>query len=489
MAPASPRLRFAPSPTGTLHLGNARTALINWLVARAANGKLVLRIEDTDADRNVVGAEQRIFETLRWLGIDWDEGPDVGGGHGPYRQSERGALYREAVARLLEDERAYYCFEDPDALRAAQTEAHDRGQTFQHVCRELTAEESRRRLEAGEAAAVRFRTPDRRVRFDDGLRGSTGVESGELDDFIVARGDGTPTYQLAVVVDDHGMLIDHVVRGQDHLSNTPKQLLLYEALGWSPPRFTHLPLVLGADRSRLSKRHGAVSVEQMRDDGILPESLANYLTLVGMAPAEGREIWRLSELVECFDLGSLSSTNIGFDLQKLEWLNQQHLSGLQLDDLLERAGGVLAAADIELPADGPGRDWWLELADLVRPSLQRLDELTLRFDELARAPAPTIEVGDNSPDHAMLSAFHRASMAGELGTVEAFKEVAGRIGEQTGLRGKGLFQPLRQALTGQDHGPELARLVPLMENARRAGVTPDIPTVAERIAPLVAAHG
>ena len=370
MARDSPRLRFAPSPTGTLHLGNARTALINWLVARASGGALVLRIEDTDTARNVEGAEQHIFEILRWLGIDWDEGPDVGGDRGPYRQSERGALYREAVARLFEAELVYYCFEDPGELRAAQAEARQHGRSLQHACRDLSPSEARRRVEAGEQAAVRFRVPDRPVRFEDGLRGSTGVQAGEVDDFVVARRDGTPTYQLAVVVDDHGMSIDHVVRGQDHLSNTPKQLLLYEALGWSPPRFTHLPLVLGADRSRLSKRHGDVTVEQMRADGVLPEALANYLTLLGWAPPDGREVWRLMELVESFEISGLSPSNVGFDVTKLEWLNQQHLLALPLDEVLERARGRLADAGIELAADGPARDWWRELVDLVRPSLR-----------------------------------------------------------------------------------------------------------------------
>ncbi len=472
-----------------LHLGNARTALINWLLARAAKGTLVLRIEDTDAARNVAGAERHILETLRWLGIDWDEGPDVGGQNGPYRQSERGALYREAVARLLEGGHAYYCFEDPGELRNAPAEAHRRGQSLRHRCRDLPLREALRRVEAGEPAAVRFRTPDRAVRFEDGLRGATGVPAGEVDDFVVARHDGTPTYQLAVVVDDHGMSIDHVVRGQDHLSNTSKQLLLYEALGWSPPCFSHLPLVLGADRSRLSKRHGDVTVEQMRHAGVLPEALANYLALLGCAPPDGREVWRLEELVASFQIASLSSANVGFDLSKLEWFNQQHLLALPLDDVLERVSGALSGAGIELPTTGPARQWWRELVDLLRPSLGRIDELPDRFEQLMGAP-PSLSQTELDPENrAMLSAFHRASCDGELTTVDDFKAAARRIGEQTGRRGRALFQPLRNALTGEDHGPELARLVPLIENARRSGVRPDVHTVAERIASLVAVHG
>jgi glutamyl-tRNA synthetase len=489
MAPDSPRLRFAPSPTGSLHLGNARTALINWVMARAAKGTLVLRIEDTDVARNVAGAEEHIFETLRWLGVDWDEGPGVGGDHGPYRQSERRAMYDDAVAQLLETEHAYYCFEEPGELRITQLEARQRGQPFRHACRDLPRHEAFSRVEAGEPAAIRFRVPDRAVRFVDGLRGATGVQAGEIDDFVVARRDGTPTYQLAVVVDDHGMSIDQVVRGQDHLSNTPKQLLLYEALGWTSPGFTHLPLVLGADRSRMSKRHGDVTVEQMRDSGVLPEALANYLTLLGWAPPDGHEVWRLAELAERFQVENLSSTNVGFDPSKLDWLNQQHLQALPLDDFLERANGALADAGFEMAATGPAREWWRELVDLLRPSLRRIDELPHRLQKLMRGPGPEAQTESDPRHHAALSAFHQASRAGELTAASDFKAVARRIGEATGLSGRELFQPLRNALTGENHGPELARLVPLIENARSRGVEPDIETVAERIEALVAKRG
>lgn len=485
MAPDNPRLRFAPSPTGTLHLGNARTALINWLMARAAKGTLVLRIEDTDAARNVAGAEGHIFDTLRWLGIDWDEGPDVGGDHGPYRQSERLPLYSDAVAQLLDTEHVYYCFEEPGELRSAQLQARQQDQVFRHPCRDLSRREALSRVEAGEPAAVRFRVPDRAVQFVDGLRGVTGVQAGEIDDFVVARRDGTPTYQLAVVVDDHGMSIDQVVRGQDHLSNTPKQILLCEALGWTSPSFTHLPLVLGADRSRMSKRHGDLTVEQMRDNGVLPEALANYLTLLGWAPPDGREVWRLPELLDCYSVENLSSANVGFDLGKLDWLNQQHLQALPLDEVLQRASGVLAAAGFELAAAGPARQWWCDLVDLLRPSLRRVNELPVRLEKLVRAPTPAAQAAPGSRHHAALSSFQQASRAGELTTAGDFKAVARRIGAATGLSGRELFQPLRQALTGEDHGPELARLVPLLENARSRGVEPRFETVDERLEPLV----
>ena len=489
MALTSPRLRFAPSPTGALHLGNARTALINWLIARASKGTLVLRIEDTDTARNIAGAEQQIFEALRWLGIDWDEGPDIGGDNGPYRQSERSALYHGAVTRLLKAEHAYYCFEKPGELRDARAEAHQRGQPFQHLCRELPPREALRRVEEGEKAAVRFRVPDRAVLFRDGLRGATGVQAGEVDDFVVARHDGTPTYQLAVVVDDHGMSIDHVVRGQDHLPNTPKQLLLYEALGWPSPSFTHLPLVLGEDRSRLSKRDGDVTLEKMRAGGILPEALANYLTLLGWVPPDAREVWQLPELVGAFQVASLSSANIGLDLTKLEWLNHQHLVALPLDDVMERVHEVFEGVGIELATTGPARDWWREFVDLLRPSLRRIDELPQQLEKLAATPTHGGQTEPGSRHHAMLSAFQQASRVGELTTAADFKAAAHRIGKQTGLGGRALFQPLRNALTGEDHGPELARLVPLIETAQISGVKPGIETVAERIAPLVTARG
>lgn len=469
------RLRFAPSPTGTLHLGNARTALINWLVARQSGGTLVLRVEDTDLRRNVPGAEAELVADLAWLGLDWDEGPDVGGPMGPYRQSERSASYRAAVDALLARGAAYPCF----CAATGRVEEEPAAHGYPGTCRSLPAAEARRRIAAREPHAVRLRAPaDGSVRFVDGLRGETGVAPGEIDDFVIARSDGSPTYLLAAVVDDHEMQIDHVIRGQDHLSNTPRQLLLYGALGWAPPRFTHLPLVLGPDRSRLSKRHGAASVAEMRSRGILPVALVNYLVLLGWAPPDDREVQSQHELVESFRLDGLSSVNVVFDEGKLEWLNQQHLARLAPEELLARAEPFLARAGIAV-GSADARQWWTDLIALVAPSCRRLDELPERLAPVLRMPASAGELGAEA--RSVVEAFRLAADAGDLDDPDRFRAAARAVAERTGCKGRALFQPLRMALTGEEHGPELATLVPLLARASSLQMSPAVPGASDRL--------
>ena len=488
---SSPRLRFAPSPTGSLHLGNARTALVNWLAARAQGGTLLLRIEDTDTERTQAGAEAAILQDLEWLGIDWDEGPGVGGEYGPYRQSERGALYEAATLRLLEISAAYRCFCDRDQLDAERRAARDRGETTRYpgFCRQLDAAEATRRHRAGEPSVVRFRAPERAVRFADRLRGETGVGAGEVEDFIIQRADGRPTYQLAVVVDDHAMAITHVVRGQDHLSNTPRQLLLYEALGWEPPVFAHLPLVLGPDRSRLSKRHGATSVAAMRQRGILSEALVNTLALLGWGPPDDHEVLTLEELLAVWDLEALSAANAVFDFDKLEWLNQQHLLRLTPEEVLRRAESFLAVAGLAVPASGQGRDWWVDVVDLLRLSCTRLSDLPARAEALFEEPSERVVEADRAHEQSALHAFVAASERGALACVEGFRAAAGEISAATGARGRGLFHPLRVALTGAQQGPELARLVPLIERGAELGIEPRVADVATRLRRVLGAPG
>jgi glutamyl-tRNA synthetase/nondiscriminating glutamyl-tRNA synthetase len=474
------RLRFAPSPTGTLHLGNARTALVNWLEARRQGGTLVLRLEDTDVERNVEGAEAEIMGDLAWLGIDWDEGPDRRGPHGPYRQSERSARYRAAVDALRAAGAAYPCFcgsgrlgPAADATEGAPTHG------YPGTCRHLSAEQVSRRLETGTPAAIRLRVPDSEIRFEDGLRGSTGVQAGEVDDFVIARADGSPTYLLAVVVDDHDMQIDHVIRGQDHLSNTPRQILLYQALGWSPPRFSHLPLVLGADRSRLSKRHGAASVADMRRSGILPDALANYLALLGWAPPDGNEVLSMPELVDAFRVQDLSAANVAFDQAKLEWLNQQHLARTEPRALLRRSEPFLAAAGLGLDGrNGELRDWWQDLVQLFAPTCRRLDELPARLAGVVTLPASAVL---DSAGRDVVEAFLQEALAGQLVGADQFRAAAKRTAASTGSKGRLLFQPLRLALTGEEHGPELARLVPLLDRVGGLEPPPGIPSLVERL--------
>ena len=322
------RVRFAPSPTGHLHVGNARTALFNWLLARGKGGTFILRIEDTDRERSSAESEAAILDDLRWLGLDWDEGPDIGGPHGPYRQSERLDLYRSYATGLLVKARAYYCFCTPEALDAERAAALAAGTPARYSgrCREIPGDRARARVEAGEAAAVRFRVPDSgQLSFTDVVRGRVTFELEVIGDPIILRSDGQPAYNFAVVVDDGLMEVTHVVRGEDHISNTPRQLLIYEALGFAPPSFAHLSLVMAPDHSPLSKRHGATSVAEFRAKGYLPEALVNYLALIGWSPGNDEELLPMTELARRFALEAVGHSAGVFDEEKLAWVNRHYL--------------------------------------------------------------------------------------------------------------------------------------------------------------------
>jgi len=481
------RLRFAPSPTGLLHVGNARTALVNWLVARHGGGSLVLRIEDTDVERSDEENEATILADLAWLGIEWDEGPDIGGPHGPYRQSERLDRYAEVARRLVASGRAYPCFQTAEQVESLRRQARRDGESFRFrgEHRDASADEARALIEQG-GAALRFKVGDRDVRFIDDLRGETGLAAGEIGDFVVARADGTPTYNFAVVVDDHDMRIERVVRGEDHLPNTPRQILLYEALEWQPPAFTHLPLVLGSDRSRLSKRHGATSVAEMRDGGVLPEALCNFLALLGWSPPEQNEVLRPAELEAAYDVSTISAANSVFDLTKLEWLNGQHMALLSPGDLLDRAAPFLVEAGIELPGPGSEREWWAAAAVLAGGGGRRLTDLATRLHELV-SPSwdglfeANAKVRDDEEALAVVGAFAESSRAGELDSEEAYLDAASRVRDATGASGRRLFHPLRLAISGRDSGPELKQLIPLLEAGARLAIEPAVAGIAERI--------
>src|SRR5215813_10125613 len=332
------RVRFAPSPTGQLHVGNARTALFNWLLARGQRGTFILRIEDTDAERSTRESETAIIRDLRWLGLDWDEGPDVDGPHGPYRQSERLHLYASYAAELLAADKAYHCFCSTAQLEAERQEALATGRPAHYAgtCRRLSKAQAAARMAAGERPAIRFRVPhEHDVVFTDAVRGEVRFQSEVIGDPVIVRADGHPAYNYAVVVDDALMEITHVIRGEDHISNTPRQLLLYEALGWSPPAFGHVSMVLGPDHSKLSKRHGATSVSEFRERGYLPEALANYLALLGWSPGDGEELIPLDEMAKRFRIDDVGKSAGVFDPEKLAWVNRHYLKAAS-DDRLAR---------------------------------------------------------------------------------------------------------------------------------------------------------
>src|SRR5579883_119321 len=322
------RVRFAPSPTGQLHVGNARTALFNWLVARQKNGVMILRIEDTDVERSEARFEKQIYEDLRWLGLDWDEGPDKGGPHTPYRQSDRVKLYQEYAERLIKEGKAYPCFCSKDTDKDAEEEGSGDGTKPRSApvadpCRTIRPAEAAARRAAGTPAAIRLRIPERPIRFHDIVRGKIEFSHEVVPDFVLIRSSGVPVYNYVVVVDDADMKITHVIRGDDHLANTPKQVVLYEALGWRVPEFAHLSTILGPDRERLSKRHGATSLAQFREMGVLPQALMNYLALLGWAPSGGtRETFTAPELIREFSLKRVTPSPAVFDMEKLNWLNR-----------------------------------------------------------------------------------------------------------------------------------------------------------------------
>jgi glutamyl-tRNA synthetase len=341
-----PRVRFAPSPTGYLHVGGARTALFNWLYARRHGGTFVLRIEDTDVGRSSDDMVAGILEGLRWLGLDWDEGPEVGGPHAPYFQSGRLERYRALAEGLVTDGHAYYCYCTQERLQQERqaAEAAGGGWMYDRRCLSLSPEQIAEYEATGVARAVRFRVPPGETRFDDLVKGPITFGHAHIEDFVLLRSDGYPTYQLSVVADDVDMGITHVVRGDDHISNTPKQQLLYEALGAPPPRFGHVPLILGPDKKRLSKRHGATSVTEYARQGYLSAAMVNFLALLGWSPGTDKEIFTTEELIGAFTLEGISGGNAVFNVEKLDWMNAQHISRMGPAAVLDRIAFDLHAA-------------------------------------------------------------------------------------------------------------------------------------------------
>ncbi|HZQ91374.1 MAG TPA: glutamate--tRNA ligase [Terriglobales bacterium] len=523
-ASSNVRVRFAPSPTGHLHVGNARTALFNWLFARQLGGKFILRIEDTDIERSDPAHEMQLIADLKWLGLDWDEGPDFEhrdkwiGEYGPYRQSDRLAIYREHAERLLAEGKAYLCFCTPEELERERQRAQQehRQPIYSGKCRAVSKEEAQRRRAAGEQAAIRLRIPEHPIRFHDIVHGDVEFSSEVVSDPIILRSSGMPVYNYVVVIDDALMKITHVIRGDDHLSNTPKQVALYEALGWPAPEFAHLSTILGSDRERLSKRHGATSIASFREMGVLPEALANYLVLLGWAPPGGdREIFSRDELVQEFDLKRVTPSPAVFDFEKLYWLNRHYIKQKTSDELLRlsipffgRAG--LLGDDLKrlfdtYPKDrlvqvNAGGPWLERVIELFAPSVDRLEQLPQRaalifnFDPQAAIASPdNAEVLAWPNTRAVLSRF-AAKLFGDVAdegdpplTVEQFKKLVNDVKAETGAKGKELFHPIRLAITGSHSGPEFDKLVPLIEEGARLRLPRPIKSVRQRVREFLAA--
>ncbi|MGZ8566549.1 MAG: glutamate--tRNA ligase, partial [Actinomycetota bacterium] len=348
MTTAEVRCRFAPAPSGSLHVGNARTALFSWLWARRNRGTFILRVEDTDASRVTEEAFRGVLDDLTWLGLDWDEGPGVGGPHGPYRQSERGAIYGDMAERLIADGHAYRCYCTPEELEARNEAAKARGEPpgYDGRCRTLTDAERAGFVAGGRPSTVRFAMPEREWVVDDLVKGKVRWSPGQLRDFVLVRSDGSPVFLLVVAVDDMAMRVTHVVRGDDLLTAAPRNIAVIQALGGTPPAYAHLPQVVGPDRRPLSKRHGSTSVEAFREQGFLPEALVNYLALLGWSPGDDREIAGLDELTQVFDLSRVSSNPAAFDVEKLTWMNNRYIQGMADDELAARCVHFLTAAGL-----------------------------------------------------------------------------------------------------------------------------------------------
>src|SRR5436305_11059679 len=373
------RARFAPSPTGQIHVGNARTALFNWLFVRRQGGTFVLRIEDTDLERSETRYETQLLNDLKWLGLDWDEGPDIGGPYGPYRQTDRMEIYRTTALRLVQERKAYYCFCSAEELERErqQAVAEHKPQIYSGKCRSLDPDEAQRRVTDGEAAAIRLKIPEHPIKFHDLVHGAVEFASEVVSDLIIVRSSGVPVYNFVVVIDDAEMKITHVVRGDDHLSNTPKQVALYEALDLPVPEFAHLSTILGPDRERLSKRHGATSIANFRDMGILPEALMNYLALLGWAPSGGtRETFTPRELVKEFSLKRVTPSPAIFDMEKLHWLNRHYLKQAQSERILQLAQPFFQHAALLPEQPSPEVSAWFgKLLVLLVPYVDKLEQL------------------------------------------------------------------------------------------------------------------
>ncbi|WP_280149063.1 glutamate--tRNA ligase [Bacillus safensis] len=466
------RVRYAPSPTGHLHIGNARTALFNYLFARSQGGKFIIRIEDTDQKRNVEGGEESQLRHLQWLGIDWDESIDKDGGYGPYRQSERNDIYKKYYDELLEKDLAYKCYctaEELEAEREAQI-ARSEMPRYSGKCSHLSKEEEDKLIAEGREPSIRFRVPKGEIiKFDDMVKGEISFETDGIGDFVIVKKDGTPTYNFAVAVDDHLMKMTHVLRGEDHISNTPKQIMIFHAFGWHVPLFGHMTLIVNENRKKLSKRDESIIqfIEQYKNLGYLPEALFNFIALLGWSPVGEEELFTKEQFIDIFDVNRLSKSPALFDMHKLKWVNNQYVKALDLDQVvaltlphLQKAGKVSEQLTEE------ENTWVRKLISLYHEQLSygaEIVELTeLFFKEQIEYNQEAKEVlAEEQVPEVM------ASFAGQLEQLESFtpdeiKAAIKAVQKETGHKGKKLFMPIRVAVTGQMHGPELPQSIELL---------------------------
>ncbi|MBN2135149.1 MAG: glutamate--tRNA ligase [Acidobacteria bacterium] len=457
------RVRFAPSPTGELHVGGARTAVFNWLFARSKGGKFLLRIEDTDRERSSEAMTGRILEGLRWLGIDWDEDPLF--------QSSRLPAHLENVDKMMASGNAYRCFCDPEKLAAEREEALKSGANswkYPGYCRDLDENTVKTNLEKGLSFSVRFKIPEGETSFNDLVHGETVFDNSNIDDFIIVRSDGTPTYQLSVVSDDIEMKITHVIRGNDHISNTPKQILIYKALGKDVPEFGHIPLILGQDKKRLSKRHGATSLIEYKERGYLPEAMFNFLSLLGWSPGNDREYLRKDELIKIFSLDKITKSGAVFDEQKLAWLNGQFLSDLPAEEIIEEIKPRFETAGLwDNSFQGERKEWFYNLINLLKTRCRILDDFItdagpyltdhIHYDDNGvKKHLKNSEVIEHLSD--LLDVYSEIKDFNEANTEDVLRKLAEKLDISAGK----LIHPLRMALVGVPVSPGVFEVAVLM---------------------------
>jgi glutamyl-tRNA synthetase len=468
------RVRFAPSPTGYLHVGGARTALFNWLYARRHGGRFILRIEDTDAERSSWEMVTGIVEGLRWLGLEWDEGPDVGGPHAPYFQSQRLDKHREMAERLVTQERAYYCYCTAETLQRKReaAEAAGGGWVYDRACCALSADRIAAHDAAGTPRAIRFKVPPGRTSFDDLVRGHIEFANANIEDFVIVRSDRQPTYHLSVVADDIDMEITHVVRGDDHISNTPKHVLLFHAFGSTIPAFAHVPLILGPDKKRLSKRHGATSVMEYPRLGYLPEAMVNFLALLGWSPGTDQELFTRADLVAQFTLEGISGGNAVFNPDKLDWFNQQHIGRLPAGELANRVEPLLRDAGLWRPEySSTRRDWLIRVLGLVKPRVKKLGQFVdeaapfLR-DEVAVDPEAARKHLANPELREPLIAWRDAAAAIDPFDAQTLEPAMRQVAEARGVKAAALIHATRVAVTGRAVSPGLFDVLELLGRER-----------------------
>lgn len=458
------RVRFAPSPTGYLHLGSLRSALYNYLYARKTNGKVILRIEDTDRERFVEDAIEKMISTFQRVNIEFDESPVHGGEFGPYIQSERVELYRQHAQQLIDNGHAYYCFcskEDLDEMRQEQAAA-DKLQKYDKRCLKLSPEEVQRRLAAGEPHVIRLNVPSgKTITFEDSIHGTTSFSTDVIDDQILLKSDGFPTYHLAVVVDDHHMQITQVLRADEWIPSTPKHILLYEAFGWEPPRFGHIPLLVNINGKKLSKRDGDVSVEDYLDKGYLPVALINYLALLGWNPGSDEEFFTLDELEKVFTLERVNDSPGVFDVEKLNWINGKYIRSKTVTELIELLAPYLLKAGFSIPEDEERFAWMIES---VYQDLEYLAQITEKLevfyqDTFEVTDSDSLELLQLDSSKSLFTILIDKFSEIEKITPENFQPLLKAAGKEAGVKGKFLFMPTRLAVSGEKHGPDLKLLV------------------------------